>query len=200
MGNTICCQFIMDFHPKKPNYELKLREMFHTAEFTDVVFEASDGTRIPAHRNVVAIWSPLLKTRWKSTANKKTPIVNMKDLDGSALWHFLAFMYGHEEPVSLESIMSGVSLLEAAHEYDVSDLVEVMDSKLHLIIKEQIKETEEETLLIVLKVAGQAGAMATFKSVFEKLGRETGPNIIKKLYLSEDTRDHEVANKLVTMT
>ncbi|CAI5471496.1 unnamed protein product [Closterium sp. Yama58-4] len=183
-----------------PEYVSKFQDIFDRAEYTDVVFEASDGTRIPAHRNVVAIWSSLLENRWKSNPSKKKPIVKIEELDGPALEQFLSFMYGTGITVSLGSIKSGVSLLEVAHEYDIHSLVEVMDQELHRIIDEQFEEIEEETLLDVLKVAGRAGAMVTFKRLFEQLDRETGPKIIKKLFISEDTRDHEVANKLVTMT
>ncbi|CAI5514679.1 unnamed protein product [Closterium sp. Naga37s-1] len=56
-----------------------------------------------------------------------------------------------------------------------------MDRKLHLIVDDHFAEIDEETVPDVLKVAGRAGALATFKRLFEQLDRETGPDIVKKL-------------------
>ncbi|GJP39692.1 hypothetical protein CLOM_g24038 [Closterium sp. NIES-68] len=179
-----------------PCHVEKLRDLFESAEFSDVTFEASDGTKIPAHRNIISM-SPVLKAMFDSSFvdGNQNSVVRINGMDGSTLRLLLSFMYGFEVNLSPESVKDGLAVLEAAHKYDVAELTSIMDSKLCEM------EVDAESLIDVLKTADRVGAgktkLAMFNHIVDDFEHAQSQKLVQDMILSLDQHDRELAAELV---
>ncbi|CAI5952742.1 unnamed protein product [Closterium sp. NIES-64] len=83
-------------HAELARLAAKLKDLFEREKFTDVVFEAADGTKIRAHRNIVALWSPVLESMLEDAADERDQVFKLADVDGHTMRLLLAFMYGFD--------------------------------------------------------------------------------------------------------
>mmetsp|Transcript_40582 Transcript_40582/g.81788 ORF Transcript_40582/g.81788 Transcript_40582/m.81788 type:complete len:509 (-) Transcript_40582:182-1708(-) len=98
--------------------------------FTDVVVHV-EKEEIHAHSSVLAARSPVFKAMWLSSMREQQQKeVIIKDLEPCAVKRMLRFMYVGALDVELESDGEVITLLEAAHQYQVASLVELCVAKL----------------------------------------------------------------------
>ncbi|CAI7762404.1 unnamed protein product [Closterium sp. NIES-53] len=180
-----------------PCHVVKLKDLFERAEFSDVIFEASDGSKVPAHRNIISMWSPVLKAMFDTSLvdGNKNSVVRINDMDGSTLRRLLSFMYGFDVNLSPESVKDGLAVLEAAHKYDVAELLSIMDTKLCEM------EVEDEALVEVLKIADRVGAektkLAIFNHIVDDFDQAQSQKLMQDMILSSNHHDRELAAELV---
>jgi len=101
-----------------------LGDLFDGGHFTDVVLVVGEE-RINAHSIILAARSPVFDAMWCSSMQEQAlKQVIIEDLEPSAVRRMLRFMYTGSCGQSLNNDGDTVSLLEAAHRYQVSVLIE----------------------------------------------------------------------------
>ncbi|CAI5534300.1 unnamed protein product, partial [Closterium sp. Naga37s-1] len=185
-------------YPPSACFIAKLKNMFEAEKFTDVTFEASDGTKVAAHRSVIAQWSPVLEALFDTSLveNEKGSVVKLNDMDAGTLKLLVSFMYGCAMVLPEENRKAhGFSLLEAAHKYNVPELVLEMDRQLCAM------PIEEATLLEDLKFVDTLGAARTknglMRHVIHQMGDEDSKKLIKVMIESSDSHDRALASVIV---
>ena len=99
--------------------------MAGTPSLADVTLIASDHTRVPASRTVLAAHSAVFRAMWASPstwAEGGGGDVNVSDVSGSTLKALVAYCHG-ALPALPPSLPSLLALFEAADKYDVAGLV-----------------------------------------------------------------------------
>ncbi|CAI5482456.1 unnamed protein product [Closterium sp. Yama58-4] len=183
--------------PEDYRLSSKLKDLFDREKFTDVVFEACDGTRIRAHRSIVAMWSPVLEALMEESEDEKNPEFRLTDMDGCTLRALLVFMYGgFDMLIDADALKErGVALLEAAHKYDVADLAEKLDRQLSTL------HVEEQSLLRVLKAVDRVGAARTKQALMDHVVHimdvNSSQKLVKEMIESSDIHDRRLATELV---
>mmetsp|Transcript_101737 Transcript_101737/g.323278 ORF Transcript_101737/g.323278 Transcript_101737/m.323278 type:complete len:501 (+) Transcript_101737:59-1561(+) len=108
----------------------QLGALLDSALFTDVVVHV-EKEEIRAHSSVLAARSPVFKAMWLSSMREQQQKeVVIKDLEPTAVRRMLRFMYVGALDVELESDGEVITLLEAAHQYQVASLVELCVARL----------------------------------------------------------------------
>ncbi|CAI5481992.1 unnamed protein product, partial [Closterium sp. Yama58-4] len=186
-------------YPPSACFIAKLKKMFEAEKFTDVTFEASDGTKVAAHRSVIAQWSPVLEALFDTSLleNEKGSVLKLNDMDAGTLKLLVSFMYGCTVVLPEENRKAhGFSLLQAAHKYNVPELVHEMDRQLSAL------PVEEETLLKDMKFVDTLGALRTrhapIRHFVYEMGDEESKKLIKDMIESDDKHDRTLASSIVS--
>ncbi|GJP36399.1 hypothetical protein CLOM_g20910 [Closterium sp. NIES-68] len=184
-------------HAELARLAAKLKDLFEREKFTDVVFEARDGTKIAAHCNIIALWSPVLESMLEDWTDEEdeNPVFKLADVDGHTLRLLLAFMYGFDVTPNADALKQhGLALLEAAHKFDVADLADKLDRQLCAV------DVEERSLLRVLKAVDRVGATRTKHALINHIthfmGSIKGQILIKEMTESSDTHDRQLASEI----
>ncbi|XP_057765389.1 BTB/POZ domain-containing protein At1g55760 [Salvia miltiorrhiza] len=95
---------------------------------TDIMINASDGS-ISAHRAILASRSPVIRSMFLHKLNgKETAVINISEMSIEACRALLNYMYGNINKE--EFLPHRLSLLHAAHKYEISDLKEACHESL----------------------------------------------------------------------
>ncbi|CAI5534297.1 unnamed protein product [Closterium sp. Naga37s-1] len=182
-------------HAELARLAAKLKDLFEREKFTDVVFEAADGTKIRAHRNIVTLWSPVLDSMLEDAADERDQVFKLADVDGHTMRLLLAFMYGFDMTPNVAALKQhGLPLLEAAHKFDVADLADKLDRQLSAV------DVEERSLLRVLKAVDRVGAERTKQAIIHHINHfmdfRKSQKLIKGMGESSDTHDRLLASEI----
>ena len=98
--------------------------LLDSGRFGDVTLVMGEE-RLPVHSLVLAARSPVFDAMWSTTMQEQAEKeVEIKDLDPMAVRRMVRFMYTGSAGEELHNDNETVALLEAAHRYQVSVLVE----------------------------------------------------------------------------
>jgi len=78
-------------------YQRMCKEYFNTKTLSDFTIKCSDNIEIPAHKIILAAFSPIMKTMINiKMTESKSNTVNIKDIDGKTMTEILRFIYTQE--------------------------------------------------------------------------------------------------------
>eukprot|EP00411_Alexandrium_monilatum_P022397 CAMPEP_0175221020 /NCGR_PEP_ID=MMETSP0093-20121207/20090_1 /TAXON_ID=311494 /ORGANISM="Alexandrium monilatum, Strain CCMP3105" /LENGTH=377 /DNA_ID=CAMNT_0016514557 /DNA_START=21 /DNA_END=1154 /DNA_ORIENTATION=+ len=103
----------------------QLGAFLDSGHLTDVVVKVGDES-IRAHSAILAARSPVFDAMWSTSMKEQADKeVTITDLEPTAVHRMIRFMYTGALPSELTNDNETISLLEAAHRYQVSVLVEL---------------------------------------------------------------------------
>jgi len=107
------------------NLSLQLGALFSSGRHTDVALIVGQE-RIDAHSLILGARSPVFDAMWShSMAERESKTVTISDLEPAAVRRMVTYMYRGELDRELDNDSDTTSLLQAAHRYQVIDLVEL---------------------------------------------------------------------------
>lgn len=91
-------------------------------ELCDIIIRTDDGTEVPAHRVVLSACSPYFRAMFTTSfLESRMPVVELKDVDGTALRDIIDYFYTSKLHVHYMNV-EGIIVL--AHVLQVEDLIE----------------------------------------------------------------------------
>jgi len=111
-------------------FSKQMGSLLEAGRFADVVLKVG-GEEIQAHRGILATRSPVFEamlSRWMQEGGQQEIVV--KELQPSAVKALLHFMYTSNVDIRPENNEEVISLLEAAHLYQVGSLIQICGAAL----------------------------------------------------------------------
>lgn len=105
-----------------------LQGLLFSEEFSDVHFECKDGTRLPAHKNVLASSSSYFRNYFSGPWGEHGDGVWQTSNSPDIMRAVLTFIYTGEVPDSLLMESDAVAILSLAYEYELPGLVMVSEA------------------------------------------------------------------------
>jgi hypothetical protein len=163
----------------------------------DTYLVAADGSRHPAHRLVLSARSPFfLKMFSTNMRESRSGEVQLPDVEPERLATMLAWMYGGQARVCLDSAAEALSLLELAKRWEVVELCEQLGSCEACALTEsnvlEIWETAQRLCLERLESRCRDFVMAQLAATLQRNGslppalRELRPAQFQRLLESDD--------------